>query len=514
MGSIVGLGEFFSSIKPKTMFIRKFIFTILCSIVVSSILAQSSHENPQYDIVFPQRKVNKLVITLKKEDWQHIQSEMKNILKTEFGTMKNGRGMPNMPPPNFDRNTPNRQDRQWGSPMKMIQKDPPYVSAKLTFKDSTWQQVGFRLKGNSSLMMSWGQGIYKLPFRLNFGKYIKKGSDFYGFEELSMSPAMGDNSLMREKVMNEIFQKAGINAPQTAYYQVYIDFGEGEKYCGIYTMVEVVDDTMIKTQFGEKSGNIYKPESTFARFDSTAFERKNKKSSPADWSDIKQLIKVLNATSRTNNPAQWRSDLEGVFNVNQFLKWLAVNAVAVNWDTYGAMAHNFYLYNSPLGHLTWIPWDNNEALKTGRGGDGFAGPPDMNGMPAFNPTMQQGDAPAMPTGGREMPPQMMPPMMGKSGSLSQKEVTDRWPLIRFLMDDEVYAKRYKNYVKAFSVYIFTPAKMHALLDEHYQLLKPLVALEQKPYSQLTDVNAFEKEFEGLKKHIEARQEAVQTFLME
>ena len=54
-------------------------------------------------------------------------------------------------------------------------------------------------------------------------------------------------------------------------------------------------------------------------------------------------------------------DLEEVFDVSGFLNYLAVNSVIQNWDTYGIMSHNYYLYHDPTTDLlTWIPWDNNE----------------------------------------------------------------------------------------------------------------------------------------------------------
>ncbi|MES2340275.1 MAG: CotH kinase family protein, partial [Pseudomonadota bacterium] len=45
-----------------------------------------------------------------------------------------------------------------------------------------------------------------------------------------------------------ILRMAGVPAAQTAFYRVFIDFGAGLKYCGVYTMVEVIDDTMVKDQ--------------------------------------------------------------------------------------------------------------------------------------------------------------------------------------------------------------------------------------------------------------------------
>ena len=41
--------------------------------------------------------------------------------------------------------------------------------------------------------------------------------------------------------------------------------------------------------------------------------------------------------------ATWRANLETVFDTDVFLKYLAVNTVVQNWDTYGRMTHNYYL---------------------------------------------------------------------------------------------------------------------------------------------------------------------------
>lgn len=119
-------------------------------------------------------------------------------------------------------------------------------------------------------------------------------------------------------------------------------------------MVEVIDDTMVKSQFGEDKGNVYKPESTFQQFNVRQFEKKNNKKQ-ANYSDVAAFVAALNDSIRLTQPAQWRANLEKVFNVSHFLKYLAINNVVSNWDTYGAMAHNFYLYNSPTKKLTWIP---------------------------------------------------------------------------------------------------------------------------------------------------------------
>jgi spore coat protein CotH len=67
----------------------------------------------------------------------------------------------------------------------------------------------------------------------------------------------------------------------------------------------------------------------------------------ADYSDILALYQVLHDETRSSDPDVWRSNLEAIFNVNGFLRYLAVNSVIQNWDTYGVMWHNYYLYHDP-----------------------------------------------------------------------------------------------------------------------------------------------------------------------
>ena len=66
-----------------------------------------------------------------------------------------------------------------------------------------------------------------------------------------------------------------------------------------------------------------------------------------DYADVESLYDIINSSDRTTNTESWKTDLETVFNVDHFLKWLAANTVMQNWDTYGVMTHNYYLFNSP-----------------------------------------------------------------------------------------------------------------------------------------------------------------------
>lgn len=411
--------------------------------------------SPNYEVVFADNEVKKLELRMTAADWASVKADMKALWGFDFGSATGGKP---------------------GGPGAFPTEEPAYVPVSLKLNDIEWYKVGFRLKGNSTLGNSWRSGIYKLPFRLNFDKYEDdypqiEDQRFYGFKELSMSPGVNDNSLIREKLGSEIFRMAGIPSARAAFYRVYIDFGEGLKYCGVYTMVEVVDDTMIESQFGDDKGNIYKPESTLSSFIVSDFEKKNNED-VNDFSDVKAFVAALNSSIRTTQPDQWRANLEATFDVDHFTKWLAVNTTMVSWDTYGLMAHNYYLYNHPVKKLTWIPWDNNEVM-------------------------------------------MDRSMNGSALTLNLSTVTGQWPLIRYVADDPVYFARYKAHVKSFANDVFTVSKIQGMMDTYHQLISPYVIgpqeQEQGKYSQLSSVNAFTTALTTLKQHVVSRQQAVAEF---
>lgn len=517
--------------QSRTLFLA---MILLLALSTSHALAQTrpegwgevSHSNsadPDYDVVFPQDEVNILNITISPENWQAMLDDM-TAKYGEFGTRQGpgagmlgnrGEGMqpptmpegvqsPTMPEGGVVPFRPNVPDGQGmrgpggaapgglgGVNIFGNTENPTWIAVDIEFESQTWTNVGFRLKGNSSLNSSWGGGNYKLPFKLDFDQFEDdypeiKNQRFYGFKQLSFSSNWSDSSLLREKVTADIFREAGVPAAQTAFYAVYVDYGEGPIYFGLYTAVEVVDDTVIQTQFAEDSGNVYKPEgpgATFAMgsFDETSFEKQTNKNA-ADYSDILALFDALHAETRTSDPAAWRSGLEAVFDVDGFMRWLAVNSVVQNWDTYGQMAHNYYLYNDPTtGLLTWIPWDNNMALADGFGGRSLI----MDGSTS-----------------RTMP-------------LDLSTVSSDWPLIRFLMDDLVYRARYDEYLAVTIQGAFEPAKMEATYRRLHDLIAPYVVGEngeQPGYTHLASAADFETALEALVTHVNARFTLAQDYL--
>ncbi|MFI3288488.1 MAG: CotH kinase family protein [Rikenellaceae bacterium] len=420
----------------------------------------SKSVDPNFDIVFQQNVVLRIDLTISAENWEIMWDD----LDENLGSTSSGPGG----------NNPNGG----GNNTTLVDFDPVFVPCNFNFGGTNWYEVGVRFKGNSSLSTAYSSGTEKLSFKLDFDEFeddypALKNQRFYGFKQLNLNNNYNDLSFMRDKVVSDLFRNFGVACSNTAFCELYIDLGNGPEYFGLYTIVEEVDDTVITTQFDDNDNNLYKPDgdaATFAKgtYDTDEFYVKNNEDN-CDFSDMLALYNILHDSSRTSNQTAWKAELESILDVDMFLKWLAANVVIQNWDTYGNMSHNYYLYNSPkTGLLTWIPWDNNEALKSG------------SGTSALGPNLSS--------------------------------VSSSWPLISYIIAVDEYEEIYENYMQEFIDYVFVVSDMTTLYSSYYTLLKDYAYAEVSGRSFLSRDSEFDSAVSTLKTHVSSRYTTITNYL--
>jgi spore coat protein CotH len=194
------------------------------------------------------------------------------------------------------------------------------------------------------------------------------------------------------------------------------------------------------------------------------------------------VFEALHSEKRTSDPAAWRAGLESVFDVDAFIRWLAVDTIIQNWDTYGSMGHNYYLYTDPAdGLVTWIPWDNNMALS----------------------------ASMAPGGGNRAERN---PGRGSVRELDLSAVGQQWPLIRYLMDDPVYLAQYRQYLEETIQGVWQPEKLESAYRSYHDLIAPYVEKEEQGYSQVASIDVFNQALDELIEHASQRYLAVKEYL--
>lgn len=239
-------------------------------------------------------------------------------------------------------------------------------------------QVGVRMKGNSSFFFG-GIDHPKKSFKIDFDYYDPPSTPsnletrFYELKKLNLNNSSFDPSMLREKLFLDFAGKY-IPTPRAVHCRLFIN----GSYYGIYTAVEQVDKTFLKSRFpGGSDGNLWKgaapdgnmdpvadfgsdltwlgntPTPYFAHYQLKTNETAN------DFSQLIQLTDVLNNTPSASLPAQ----IELIVDVPNILKGLAVSNVFSHLDSYTGAAHNYYLYDrSDNGKMTHILWDANMAF--------------------------------------------------------------------------------------------------------------------------------------------------------
>lgn len=374
----------------------------------------SNEVEPNYDEIFEEQTIKRIDISLSSVNWEAMQADL-SINLTSSRTAD-------------------------------VDFTPIWVPATITYEDTDWYKVGIRYKGNSTLRNAYSSNSDKFPFKLDFDEFEDefptiKNQRFYGFKQLNLSNNDSDGTFMREKLAADLFREFGVPSARTAFYAVFLDRGNGSYFIGIYTLIEEVDDSIPDSQFDDGDGNLYKPDGDAASFalgtyDESEMDLKTNEDI-GDFSDVRALYDHLHDGSRTSNPNSWQTNLELIFNVDVFLRYLAVNNVIQNWDTYGVMTHNYFLYNEQSA-LTWIPWDNNESFQDGKQGGAI--------------------------------------------SLAMTEVSSNWPLIRYIMDVDEYNATYKSYVNEFANAAFDPTKVSATIADYETVLIDYASLESSSFA--------------------------------
>ncbi|OQX96961.1 MAG: hypothetical protein B6I20_13670 [Bacteroidetes bacterium 4572_117] len=218
----------------------------------------------------------------------------------------------------------------------------------------TLKDIGFRLRGNTS------RHSQKKSFKIAVNSF-EKGRNFLGLEKLNINGEHNDPSIIRSKLSWDIFKKFEVIGSRTAHVKMYIN----NEYYGLYIHIEHIDGQFVELRYGSQSGNLYKctwpadlnyisdnPDD-YKPENGPNYELKTNEDAN-DYSDLTNFIDVLNNSPEDDLPAE----IEKIFNVNNYLKYLAVEYFIGHWDGYSYNKNNFYLYNNPItSKFEFIPYD-------------------------------------------------------------------------------------------------------------------------------------------------------------
>lgn len=236
------------------------------------------------------------------------------------------------------------------------------------------EDVGISPKGNSTIGFR-----AKIPLKLDLNTYFPE-QEYKNLKMLLFHNNFGDPSLLREKMAYDMMRFAGVHAGYTSYVEVWVDILDDQEpsdFLGVYTMVERPDPKYLANRFGRENdrGNLYKADAWFEEGAADlayygeniddypkprgelAYALMFKEPQEADYSDIIQLCYVIDGVVY-DTPEDFADALEGVFNVDTYLRYLAVIFLSLNFDQYPDTGNNYYIYHDPgSDKFEWVAWD-------------------------------------------------------------------------------------------------------------------------------------------------------------
>ncbi len=246
-----------------------------------------------------------------------------------------------------------------------VERDYPWSTATFECAGQVLTNVAVRFKGNSSFNMS--RNGLKRPFKLDFDRGAK-GRTFFGHEELLLNNNLNDGAQFREALAYDAFRRAGMAAPRTAFARVFLTI-PGERtntFLGLYTVVEAVEGDFLTAHFGTKRGLLAKPEWVpglqYLGPDWAAYTNRYEPKTEMTPADTDRFIALTRLVDQADD-ATFARELPRRVDLPQLLRFIAVNAVLANYDSFLGTGHNFYLFQPRGdGKTVFIPWDLNESF--------------------------------------------------------------------------------------------------------------------------------------------------------
>lgn len=388
-----------------------------------------------------------------------------------------------------------------------------YQSATVVINNEKYANVGIRCKGNTSLSQVAMMDSDRYSFKIKFDEY-NAGENCDGLSMLVLNNLMGDATYLKEYFTYDMFHYLGADASLFTMARVTVN---GEPW-GVYLALEAVDENMLLREYG-KAGALYKPDSMDfggggmpdrgdfelpdmpempdmgnfeppEGFDIGSFEMPEGVEFPGrdggaslNYTDdsLDSYSTIWNGSKTDTTDADHRrviealqgisaGDLETYMDVDNMLRYMAVQTFIVNLDSLtGSMSHNYYLYEDG-GRLNLLPWDYNLALGGFQGGTAS----ETVNFPIDTPF-----------------------------TVSMEERR----FFRELLENETYRAQYHEYLRVLceeyvgTVFPQTYAAMRLLLDE-------LVASEEADPSAFHTNGDYVEAAEMLKKTIERRAESI------
>ena len=336
--------------------------------------------------------------------------------------------------------------------------DKEWISATVTIDGTTYENVGLRLKGNSSLFGLTAEtsgSPEDLPWLIRLDKFVD-GADHQGYEDLVIRPNSTETAL-NEAVAQELLAMTGLASQDAISTAFTVNGGETE----LRLAVENPDAEWYEDNFDDEDGLLFKADSegdySYRGDDPEAYVDVFDQDVGDD--DMQPLIDFLDFINNADD-ATFVAELDDRLDVEAFATYLAFQDLIGNADDIDGRGNNSYLqYDTTTDRFTVVSWDLNLAFATANVGGAGAGVSDVAGMPAEGP-------PGAPAGGPAGRPTGVPAGGGEAGGPGEQANV----LVDRFMGDADFAALYASKTTELTELLFASGTVDEVIANRADVL--------------------------------------------
>jgi len=235
-----------------------------------------------------------------------------------------------------------------------------WVTATVTIDGETLENVGLKLKGNSTLFGTNDESDpSELPWIIRLDKYVDD-QNYEGETELIVRANNSETSL-NEAVALELLGLAGLATEEAVASRFTVNGGDTE----LALVMQSLDDDWVSAQFDD-DGLLYKAETggDYSYRGDDPEEYADVFDQEAGTDDLEPLTTFLRFLDESDD-ATFAAKLADHLDIDAFATYLAFQDLVDNYDDIDGPGNNSYLhYDTETGLMTVVNWDLNLTFGT------------------------------------------------------------------------------------------------------------------------------------------------------
>jgi len=299
----------------------------------------------------------------------------------------------------------------------------------------TFDEITFSIGGYS------GRHYGKLGFNFK----IRGDDELFGRTQFRFRSDAREPTFLRSKLVCDIQNRLGFPSISANYANLYIN----DEFMGFYVLMDIYKLSWVKYEYNDENTTSLYQCKTLGNFLTTDFSANHCENKNDDITENDEWLDFLN----TLNKAQSAEDIEDIFDIDLFLKQIALEYLLGSWDHFLNYGHNYYLYKPPNDKWKYLTYDFDADFGQ-----------DIE-LPYIGLVIED-----------------VPELMLKTNTnyinYSFKDWTRKTHLIEILILND--PSRFNSHLKSIVNDVFNPATLFPHIDEVKSFIKPYVQQDKTP----------------------------------